>query len=239
MYFADIHTHILCGVDDGAGSVDQMQRMLDAAYACGTRKLWLTPHYHPGYFGENREKSEEAFTKLLSYGAKYPDLELYLANELRWSPNCDEWLDRGLCRTLDGSGSILVDFSSEETVRNITSGMDRLLQAGYRPVLAHVERYRNLRRQWQTLERMKNRGVRFQITAGSLTGECGLNTGWHAKSLVRRNLVDFVASDAHGLDRRRPEMDGAYEWVLKKCGVKMAEALFWNNALALMSGRKE
>lgn len=239
MYFADMHTHILCAVDDGAESAEQMQQMLDAAYACGTRKLWLTPHYHPGYFGKNREKSEEAFAKLLSYGAKYPDLELYLANELRYSPSCDEWLDQGLCRTLDGGSSVLVDFSASETVKNITEGMDRLLRAGYRPVLAHVERYRNLRGQWQILERMKDRGVRFQITAASLTGECGLRTGWFAKSIVMRNLADHVASDAHDMEYRRPEMDGAYGWIRKKCGATMAQALCWENALALMPKGKE
>lgn len=239
MVFADIHTHILHGVDDGAKSSKQMCRMVDQAYGDGVRILCLTPHYHPGYFGENQEKAERAFAELRAYGEKYPDLELYLANELRWTHSATEWLDRGQCRTLGPSNVVLVDFSAAERERDMVSGLDRLLSAGYAPILAHVERYQNLRGKWDTLEKLKLRGVRFQITAGALTGSFGLQTGWHAKELARRHLADFAASDAHDPDRRRPEMSGAWQWLRKKCDESYANALCLENARALLTAGKE
>lgn len=239
MVFADIHTHILWGVDDGAQRADEMWQMMDAAYAAGTRMLWLTPHYHPGYFGENQEKSEEVFSQLLSCKERYPQLELYLANELRWSPNCDEWLDRGLCRTLDSTGSVLVDFPAGETSKKIIGGLEQLLSAGYHPVLAHVERYLNLRDRWRELARLKDQGACFQITAGALSGSFGIKTCWCARALVARDLADFVASDAHDLERRRPEMREAYEWICRKRGAEYAQALCHDNALSLLIKRKE
>ena len=71
MKFADIHNHTLAAVDDGAKSEQMMYRMLDAAYADGTRILCLTPHFHPGFFGDNRNASEDSFQKLQSYAAQH------------------------------------------------------------------------------------------------------------------------------------------------------------------------
>ncbi len=239
MVFADIHSHMLCGVDDGARSSKQMRQMLDMAYADGVRLLCLTPHYHPGYFGENREAAEKAFAELREYAEKYPDLELHLANELRWTHSAVEWLDLEQCRTLGNSPVVLVDFSASEREKNILNGLDRLLSTGYEPILAHVERYQNLRGKWDTLERMKRRGVRFQITVGALTGGFGLQTGWHARELAKRRLADFVASDAHDPERRRPEISRAYLWLRKKCEETYADALCYENARALLAAGKE
>ena len=56
MGLADIHIHLLFGVDDGAKDEDEMHAILDAAYQAGTRVLCCTPHFHPGYFGDNYDK---------------------------------------------------------------------------------------------------------------------------------------------------------------------------------------
>ena len=89
MGLADIHIHLLFGVDDGAKDEDEMHAILDAAYQAGTRVLCCTPHFHPGYFGDNYDKVNAAFKRLSSYVQKtYPDMALYLGNELRYEPEC-------------------------------------------------------------------------------------------------------------------------------------------------------
>lgn len=89
MALADIHIHLLFGVDDGAKDEDEMHAILDAAYQTGTRVLCCTPHFHPGYFGDNYGKVNAAFERLSSYVQKtYPDMALYLGNELRYEPEC-------------------------------------------------------------------------------------------------------------------------------------------------------
>ena len=83
MGLADIHIHLLFGVDDGAKDEDEMHAILDAAYQAGTRVLCCTPHFHPGYFGDNYDKVTAAFKRLSSYVQKtYPDMALYLGNDL-------------------------------------------------------------------------------------------------------------------------------------------------------------
>ena len=140
MVFADIHSHILWNVDDGASSEGMMYQMVDKVYADGVRLLCLTPHFHPGYFGDNRQKSEESFAQLRAYvSEKYPDMELLLGNELRYSPGCGVWLKEGACRTLNGFDLVLVDFAAYEKGSQIVCGLNRLMSMGYVPILAHAE----------------------------------------------------------------------------------------------------
>ena len=111
MQFSDIHIHALYDCDDGAKSPEHMYKMIDAAYVDGTRYICLTPHYNPGYFKENAEKSQKSFETLLEYAnKKYPDLCLVLGNELRYAAGCVEWLTDGRCRCMNNSKYVLVDF---------------------------------------------------------------------------------------------------------------------------------
>ena len=71
MALADIHIHLLFGVDDGAKDEDEMHAILDAAYQAGTRVLCCTPHFHPGYFGDI--KSLRHASRGISLRRKRPD----------------------------------------------------------------------------------------------------------------------------------------------------------------------
>lgn len=64
MVFSDIHIHALYGVDDGAETREEMLGIVGAAYRDGTRYMCLTPHYHPGYYGRNEERTAKAFEQL-------------------------------------------------------------------------------------------------------------------------------------------------------------------------------
>lgn len=238
MIFADIHNHTLASVDDGAKSEQMMYRMLDAAYADGTRFLCLTPHFHPGCFGDNREAAKESFQKLRSYAAQHcPQLQLYLGNELRFSPNCDHWLREGLCRTLNGTVSVLVDFSADASQEQINRGLGRLLSMGYVPVLAHAERYYRL--SIATIRNLKRNGIRIQINAGSLTGSFGWRAQFRVRRLLREHLVCMVASDAHNLKNRPPLLSESYLIAKKLTDQKYADRIFFHNAKNLLENNEE
>lgn len=87
MFFTGIHIHALYGVDDGAKTEEEMQAIVDASYADGIRALCVTPHFHPGYFGDNGNQVEATYQRLKAYiQQKYPDMELYQGNELQIQP---------------------------------------------------------------------------------------------------------------------------------------------------------
>ena len=235
MNYTDVHIHMLWGVDDGAKTVEEAREMLEMAYTEGTRSICLTPHYHPGYFGENRESSEKAFLELKEYAAvRYPELKLYLGNELRYSPGCVEWLNHGRCRTLNGTNHVLVDFSETAKKSLIINAAHQLLNAGYRPVIAHVERYRDLGKDLRADENLKACGAVLQIDAGSLFGEWGYYAKQKSRKLLDVRLADLVCTDAHGVKGRTPTLSKAYEYVRKHCGDEYAEEVFCTNAQRLL-----
>ena len=231
MFFTDLHIHILCGVDDGAKTEADMYAMTDAVYAGGTRNLCATPHFHPGYFGDNIKGAEEAFNKLSAYvSEKYPQMKLYLGNELRYSKDCVSWLEQGACRTVNGTDFVLVDFSEREEKRNIVRGLENLLNAGYTPILAHVERYRDFERDFRTLADLRTNGVILQIDARSVTRDFGLGTQYRCRNLLEKMLVDIVSTDAHNLNTRPPDMMRCYAYIKKQHGTDYARAVCLENA---------
>ncbi len=235
MQFADIHIHALCNCDDGAKSLDYMYKMIDAAYVDGTKYICLTPHYNPGYFNVEKDQSQQSFETLLEYSkAKYPDLQLVLGNELRYNPGCEQWLSDGRCRSMNNTKYVLVDFFEGESKKEISKGLDRLLNIGYIPILAHAERYRKIRGDVAFLREIRDNGVLIQLDTRSLFRDFGVFTRSFCKKILQNRLADFISSDAHSLRMRPPGIKQAYEYIRKKYGKDYAEAVCFKNAFCMI-----
>ena len=208
--------------------------MVDASYADGVRVLFLTPHFRPDMFGDNRESSLLAFRKLQAYAKQqYPNMVLRLANELHFNRDSISWLDQGMCRPIGGR-YVLVDFSGRTEKQVIMGGLSRMLANGYVPILAHPERYEKLSRSLEELQELRDNGVLLQMDAQSPLGGFGLGVRMRASTMLRKGLVDFVGSDAHGLISRPPQLSQAYQHVEKKYGRAYARAIFHDNAVELL-----
>lgn len=240
MHYADIHIHGLWNCDDGPRDENAALDMIADAYADGVRVLCMTPHFHLGYFGDNRASSERAFARLQERcSQRYPDLKLYLGNELRWCEESIQWLNEDLCRTINGSRYVLVDFLHGTPERTIVSALESLLNAGYLPVLAHVERYRNLRGRLELIRFLRDDGVVIQVDSQALTGECGMGERIWAWKIVRAGCADLVCSDAHDCTRRPPGLDRVYRMLKKKVGEEYARSLCRECALWLLRQNEE
>lgn len=240
MEYADIHIHALFGVDDGAKTEAEMCKMVDCAYAAGTRILCLTPHFHPGYFGENQEKVQENFAVLLDYTKKqYPQMELFLGNELRYDSGCISWLKSGACRTMNHTRYVLVDFSERAPGREISQGLDKLLNAGYVPILAHVERYRTFHGKMKSLYAFKENGVVFQIDTQSIFMGFGLRVQRQCRALLSEGIADLISSDAHDCKIRHPDMNKSRQYIENKYGAGYAKALCYENAVKILHSTNE
>ena len=226
--FYDMHTHILCGCDDGAKDEKEMFAMLDAAYADGTRTLCLTPHYHPGYYGNNREAADKAFARLSVYAAKYPDLRLCRGNELHYGQDCVSWIRSGECLSLNGTDFIMIDFDFSESEKVIVKAVNAIMNAGYSPVLAHAERYTAL--PIAAIAAMHADGAVIQLDSQSVTGEFGYGAKTRCKKLLRNYCADIISSDAHGIEKRKPTLSSCFEYVSKKYGDRYAAHLFAKGA---------
>lgn len=236
MLFTDIHTHIIAGVDDGAKDTAGMYALLDASYQDGARMICCTPHYHPGYYGQNGSRSLENFQQLKQYAEeKYPDLQLFLGNELHYSQGCLEWIGDGSCRTLNGTRYILVDFESDERHQVIENAVMSFLCRGYVPVLAHIERYPCFWRRSKRIKRLHDIGAIIQINAASVLR---MHHFPIVKKLLQEHIVDVAASDTHNLESRPPMLTAAYHEVCQKYGEEYANAIFVLNPTAVLTAQK-
>lgn len=227
--------HLLYGVDDGAETEEQMQKILDAAYADGTRVICATPHFHPGYFGDNTEAVKEAYEKLKAYAVKYPDLTLCLGSELRYGRGVDEWIKSGACRTINGTQYVLLDFLEYDDADFIVGATLKVFNAGYTPILAHAERYDSFHRDMREIEYLRSCGVLIQVDSTSPFGGWGAGSKRRSRRIIEARLADVVASDAHNTSSRPPEMSECYNYISEKCGSEYAGRLCLSNPMEILS----
>ena len=229
--FFDLHSHMLCHVDDGAASEKEMFEMLERAYADGVRGLCLTPHYSPAMFGDTRESSEKAYAILSAYVAEHhPDMELFLGNELGYYDGCQRALEKGYCRTIAKSRYVLVDFSEFVEFFNLRQGVGLLQRSGYRVILAHAERYRCLFRQVDWIEAFVASGGIVQLNASSVTGAWGIGAKRQWQKLMRLGLAHIISSDGHNLKNRPPELSVCMGYLRTHCTEEEISLLTWENA---------
>lgn len=238
-FFCDIHIHLLYGVDDGPKTPDQMLELLEQAYADGTRRFCVTPHFHYGLFGDNVQRTRETFAELRQAVAeKYPDAAVVLGNELRYSASAEEWLDRGCCNPLNGTRNVLVDFRADEAAQTIKKALYRLLNAGYHPVLAHAERYLELSRRWDLFQELKSMGVTIQVDADSILGNWTREAKQMGLKLLKRRVADLICSDAHDPVDRPSRLKPAFALVEKRFGTEYAEQLFYRKAAQILESEE-
>ena len=235
LQFFDLHSHLLCEVDDGAKSPEEMYRMLEDSYEDGVRAICLTPHYSPYLFGDTFEPAQRAFALLREYVAeKHPDMRIYLGNELGYHHGAVEALDTGRCRTMNGSRYVLLDFPEGIPFFTLRDAVAAIRRAGYFVILAHAERYHCLVKELDWIKAFADEGGLIQLNASSYLGSWGKAAQKQWKKLVRRGLVHMIASDAHNTTTRPPQISACLPFLRKHCGEQTLQDLIWNNACRVM-----
>lgn len=209
--YIDLHTHILPGIDDGAETIEETLRMAGIAYEEGIRLIVATPHYgimNPGF---SRLKAEEIFYETRAkIKERYPEMGFALGNEIFYTgPSVIDDLAKGIALTLADTDYVLVEFSPLDPLKKIQSGIRDLTLSGYRPILAHAERYEDLYKDLDAVDDLINAGAIIQINSRSFTrGRLDKRSRW-VKQLVREDMVHLISSDCHNDGSRTPVMKEA------------------------------
>ncbi len=235
-----MHCHILPEVDDGAKSIEEMEKMLKIAYDEGIRCMIATPHYHPR---RGREHPEILFERLKAARRAAHRIDarfrVYLGTEIYFGQDIPEKLKKGRVLSMNNRDIVLVEFSPSDTYTYIQQGIQQLQMNGYEVILAHVERYRCLVENVVYAEHLWEMGTLIQINAGSITGDSGRKIRKYVKELMDRNLVFCVGTDAHGSMHRAPRMKKAADYVEKRYGEDYVRRIFFGNAKGMLKRRVE
>lgn len=231
MGFVDIHSHILPGMDDGAGSLEESLKMLRIARAEGIADIIATPHYKSGRYRADSREISRAVEMLQKAAATegiavriHPGTEIYYHSEL------EDKLTSGALHTLNHTDFLLTEFSPFDDYSYVRNGTEAILGMGYIPVLAHVERYQCLLQDAERVQELKDRGCYIQVNASSIAGEYGFAAKRFTRKLLKKQLIDFVGTDAHNTDKRRPAMKKCADILYRKCSREYADAVLFENA---------
>ena len=132
--------------------------------------------------------------------------------------------DKGFFKLLEerrficmGQGkTVLCEFSHVSDASFIMSTIRKVRDAGYVPLVAHVERYAAVHDNEKLLHRIKEAGAFIQVNAGSVTGDEGFTQKRFCKKLIKSRMIDVIASDTHDIVHRPPHLKECAEIIEKQ-----------------------
>ena len=188
----DHHSHILFGVDDGVSSSKESLAILSLLEKEGLKSLWLTPHTMEDV-PNTTEALKQRFSELR---ALYQGpIELHLASEYMMDELFEKHLAEKDFLFHREEGSVLMETSTWSGPYNFWDMIDRTMRAGFRPVLAHPERYEYMND--KDYERLHTMGVRLQLNYPSIFGYYGEHVREKAAKILKNGWYDMAGSDCH------------------------------------------
>lgn len=206
----DIHTHIIPYVDDGSSSLEESINMIKHEIDIGVTDIICTPHHIFHRYEATVEVIKERFNFLKEEVEKLNlPIKLYLGQEICYTHREDiiSMLKNGTLLTLNNTNRVLLEFSFTREPEDILDVIYNFNINGYEVIIAHVERY-----EWMTLDKvvaLTNEGALIQINSNSILGLTSWSEKRFVKKLLKKGLVDYVASDTHSF--RPSTLDKSYK----------------------------
>ncbi|MGE5469178.1 MAG: tyrosine-protein phosphatase [Bacteroidota bacterium] len=225
----DLHSHLLHSVDDGSGSLEESLALARIAVDDGIRAMALTPHIHPGRFGNRRSelhgKVANFQEELRQHGIP---LEVRLGGEVRLGMESLELIledEVPFLGTVDGYRVMLLEFPHQLIPVGSQQFVDKLLQLRIRPLIAHPERNKAIMARPERILPFVDAGCWLQITAGSIAGRFGETARDTAISILENGWAYVIASDAHNAEHRPPVLSEGRDAVAELLGEAMARKM--------------
>ena len=229
----DIHTHTLYGVDDGAKTMNDSLDILYNAAEQGITDMILTPHYRKGMFAYPVEDVLKHFL-LLKKQAKDTGVQLYLGCEYHVNDTIVQYLKSKRCSTMNFGPYVLTEYKESTDYDMICHYTQELIQNGYIPIIAHIERYECLTDNPDLVAELSELGAMMQLNADSVLGIVGRPLKKFCHKILKAGWADFIASDTHDCQNRANHLGKCRAYVEKKYGVAYAEQLFCTNAQRIL-----
>jgi len=264
--FVDIHSHLVPGVDDGARDVAAAVESVERFTKLSIRRIVTTPHidgsltHHPARLEARLAEVSEAWERAAeTIGARLPGVEYRRGHEVLLDVPEVDLSDPRL--RLAGTSFVLVEWPRLKIPPRTGPVLERIRAMGYRPIVAHPERYSGIADAMHVVQEWRTVGAYLQVNYGSIVGAYGESARAAADRLLRRGWVDYLSSDFHGHARLEIHMAeataalealGAHEAVTALCKtnpgrvlsdeeplpvpILPAERSFWTTLKGLVQG---
>lgn len=236
--YLDFHCHILPGVDDGAKDMEMTKKMLEIMHQQGVGTILATPHFYPWRTSCDTDGLRELAAQVDAMAKEIdPDMKVLSGNEILYSDNIVQELRNGNVLSLANSRYVLVEFLPRERRSKIEQGIRTLLEAGYAPVIAHVERVEAIFGDEQFAGRIHAMGCYMQSNTQSLMGGVFDKNSKRLKKWIEKDYIQFLGSDCHNTDNRAPLMGDAIKRLEKSLSEKTLERVLYKNQDLFLAGK--
>jgi protein-tyrosine phosphatase len=199
----DIHSHLVPGVDDGARHLEAALESVERMTATGIRRLVTTPHIQasltldPASLESRLAEVDEAFdTAANAVSDRFPEVDFLRGHEVIIDVTEPELAEPRI--RMNGTSFVLVEWPRLQVPPGTARVLRWIRDQGYRPIIAHPERYTGVSDNPGILGRWKEAGAYLQVNYGSVVGRYGAAAQAAAFVVLERGLADYLASDFHG-----------------------------------------
>lgn len=231
----DLHSHILPGIDDGAPDMATAIAMARAFVDDGVEVVACTPHILPGLYNNTGPAIRAAVARLQNeLDQQSIPLRLVPGADNHIDPDFVGGLKSGRLLTLADSGYVLVEPPHHVVPARLEDLFFSIQVSGYTPILTHPERLTWMSSRYDIIRKMFRAGVWMQITSGSLAGSFGREARYNAEKMLGEGMVHILATDAHDLRRRSPDLGRGRALAAKLLGPGEADNLVLHRPKAVL-----
>ncbi len=193
----DLHSHLIPGIDDGSQSMEESLLLLKGMEALGYEKVITTPHIMADAY-RNTPKIISDGLKSLRKAARKEGLSIKIeaAAEYYLDDGFEDLLQKSKIMTIKGE-YLLFETSYFAKPMQLEEMIFSISSSGYKPLMAHPERYRYVKDPLKEYGRFKELGVLFQVNLNSFSGHYGRDAKQKADFLSKEGMIDFLGSDVH------------------------------------------
>lgn len=231
----DMHCHLLPYVDDGAENIRESYALLNMQAEQGVTSVYFTVHLRRKMFETPQEEVEKQFARLKAEfkgETSFPDL--YLGRE----NHCDRLflhcLKEKRVQTLGGSPHVLLEFHDHSS-DDIRFFVHEVYKHGMHPIIAHFERYPAIHAHPELIDELIDCGVWLQMNTEGILGDGGKRMKKFCWTMLKEEKVHLVASDAHHVGFREPNLGVCADLLQRKLPSKLSEDILFRNPLQIIN----
>jgi tyrosine-protein phosphatase YwqE len=193
----DLHSHLIPGIDDGSKSLEESLMMLKRFSELGYQKVITTPHIMSDFYKNTPEIILNGL-ETVRQGIKKENINIEIEAAAEYYLDFDlEKLIKAKNILTFGDNHALFELSFSNEPPRVKEAIFAFQTEGYKPIMAHVERYPFYFNQFDTINDFRNRGCLIQLNINSLSGQYGPQVKKMAEEMIDKDMVDVIGSDCH------------------------------------------
>lgn len=193
----DMHSHLIPGIDDGAKTMEDSITLIKTLHGLGYTRLITTPHIMSDYYKNTPE--------IINAGLEQVREALKIENiPVEITAAAEYYIDDGFLQKLEeeklmtfGDNHLLMEISYINPPDNLKQIFFRAQVLGYKPILAHPERYPFWYNNLDEYRTIRDTGVLLQLNLNSISGYYGPDAKRTGEKMIEMELIDMVGTDMH------------------------------------------